>query len=99
MMDVIDIISRYEEYRYSPELGKEIHDVVKGYTGELDPYKDIKKESIRIAKELYPYVKGFLNDKRESERLYWALKISATGNVIDYAIDIDIDIENKLKQN
>lgn len=97
MQNVLEVLLKYEKYRNSPELGREIHNIVKKYTGELDPYKDIKAKSIKAAKDIYPYLKDFL-DRKQGDRLYWALKIAATGNVIDYAIDIDIDIEESVKK-
>ncbi len=96
MEDSIKLVSSYKEYTYSPELGRDMHHIIKKHTKIDDPYKEIKKESIRIAEELYPFLKTFLY-KNDEYRLYWALKIAATGNIIDYAIDRDIDIKRTVK--
>jgi len=85
-------ISDYQNYRYAPEIGREIHGIVKKTAGISDPYKDIKARSIKAAEELYHFLKMFLHKKQD--RIYWALKISATGNIIDAAINKVNDVTN-----
>lgn len=94
MKEAVRFITNYEKFRYSPEIGRAMHQIVKKHTGVLDPYKDIKSENIRNALEIYPSLKHFLFKK--AERLYWALKIAATGNIIDSAINNDINIEESV---
>lgn len=91
MKKTIMLISDYENFRYSPEIGRAMHQIVKKHTGVLDPYKDIKSKNIISALEVYPFLKKFLLNKEK--KLYWALKIAATGNIIDSAIYKDINIE------
>ena len=55
----------------------------------------IKSRDIKAAKEVYPFLKSFLQEKSDS--LYWALKISATGNIIDSAIYNNIDVKGCVK--
>jgi len=90
MKETARLISDYERFRYSPEIGRALHQIVKKHTGVLDPYRDTKSKNIKNALDIYPSLKHFLFKK--AERLYWALKISATGNVIDSAINNDINI-------
>lgn len=92
MKDAIALISDYSKYRYSPEVGREMHQIVKKHTGVFDPYKEIKRKNIETALKIYPLLKHFLF--RKSERLYWLLKIAAVGNVMDSAIYKNIDIED-----
>nr|WP_231701904.1 ARMT1-like domain-containing protein [Crassaminicella thermophila] len=73
-----------DHYRTAPEVGRDIHQLVKKYTKTQDPYKNLKKMSIETAEKIYPDMKHFLY--RQKDRLYWALKISAVGNVMDAAI-------------
>lgn len=101
MEDTIELVSKYKKYKYSPELGRDMHNIIKKHTGNSDPYKSIKDESIKLADDIYPSLKHFLYRKYDN-RLYWALKVAAMGNVIDYAICRDIDIgkcvENELEK-
>lgn len=91
MRETINLISDYQKFRYSPEVGRAMHQIVKKHTGIFDPYMKIKSENIKNALEIYPSLKHFLFKK--TERLYWSLKIAATGNIIDSAIYKDINIE------
>lgn len=94
MEQSIDILSRYREYRNAPELARDIHSAVKRISGVADPYSEIKKTHIKQALSLKPDVEEFLKGKGNS--LYWILKASASGNVMDAAINRDVDIVNTL---
>ncbi|OCN02022.1 hypothetical protein A7X67_04625 [Clostridium sp. W14A] len=85
MEDSIRILLHYKEYKSSPDLCKAIHRAVKKHTCVKDPYAEIKKRDINAAKKILPDLLGFLKSKQNS--LYWALKIAATGNIIDSAIN------------
>jgi len=49
------------------------------------------------AKKAYTSLESFL--EKQEDKLYWALKIAATGNIIDSAIYGNVDIENSIKEN
>ena len=91
MDEAMHILVNYESFKNSPEIAREVHNIVKSNTGTVDPYSQIKKDDIRIALDIYPKLKEFVNEK--TDRLYWALKGSATGNMIDAAIQSGIDAE------
>lgn len=85
-------IADFQNYKYAPEIGREIHNIVKKASGCKDPYKKIKESCIKSAENIYYRLKELLDEKQD--RTYWALKTSATGNVIDAAIYKDIDVDN-----
>jgi hypothetical protein len=93
--EAINLLGNYKKYRNSPEVGREMHWLVKNFTGVMDPYKETKKKDIQTALKLYPYLKQFVNEK--NDRIYWALKTAAVGNVIDTAINAGLDIEGCVK--
>ncbi|NLJ30986.1 MAG: DUF89 family protein [Clostridiales bacterium] len=90
MEDSIQILSRYKDYRCSPDLCRSMHQAVKKHTGLSDPYAEIKARDIRAAKAILPDLFAFLKSKQNS--LYWALKIAATGNIIDSAVNHNADM-------
>jgi len=91
-------ISDFQSYKYAPEIGREIHSIVKEASGCSDPYKEIKESCIKSAENIFYRLKELLDEKQD--RTYWALKISATGNIIDAAIYSDIEVDNiKLIEN
>lgn len=95
LIEAIDIISNYKECSCSPELALKMHQTIRRYTGNNDPYQNVKSRDIKAAKEVYPFIKSFLQEKNNS--LYWALKIAATGNNIDSAIYNNVDIKGFVK--
>lgn len=95
MEEALGILANYKRYRYSPDIVKDMHYVVKRLAGVSDPYKHIKERHIDAAKKIQPFLKRYLLQKQNA--LYWALKIAATGNIIDSAIYSNIDIEGSIQ--
>lgn len=89
--DSIKILSNYKQFSYSPDLALAMHQTVKKHSKKLDPYDKIKEKDIHACKKAYPLLKSFLLEK--DNNLYWALKIAATGNIIDSAINSNIDVQ------
>lgn len=96
MEDTIKLIANYKKFRYSPEIGREMHKIVKNKTKTLDPYKEIKDKNIESALEVYPSLKQFLFKKED--RLYWSLKVASTGNIIDAAIYSNINVKDSVEK-
>ncbi len=94
--DALEILKDYKKYASPPELGRKIHNLVKIHTKNPDPYKEFKIRSIEIAKKYYSHLKKFLNTK--TDRLYWALKISAIGNTIDAGVYSNINLEECIEK-
>lgn len=89
--EALSVLLNYKKYRNSPDLAREIHQIIKKMTGVSDSYYEIKRRDLDAAKELYLFLDDFMKKKNRS--IYWALKASATGNNIDAAIYQNIDIE------
>lgn len=92
----IMILSHYKDYECSPDLCRAIHNLVKSCTKINDPYAQIKSRDIKSAKQILPYLKDFLKEKENS--LYWVLKIAATGNIIDSAVNNNADMMECVKK-
>ena len=76
-----------------PESGRLIYHKVKEITGNLDPYKKLKKQSTQKALSLYPYLKNRL--EKSKDRLLTAIRIAIAGNIIDFGANWNFDIENE----
>ncbi|MEZ4358021.1 MAG: ARMT1-like domain-containing protein [Eubacteriales bacterium] len=100
MEESLKVLSNYKNFKCSPDMGRAMHNIVKKYTGVLDPYRKIKLRDMEEAKKVYPMLKRFLKEKDGSN--YWALKVAATGNIIDSAIinikDIESVVEEELER-
>ena len=78
-----------------PQMGVEIHRLIRKLTSNSDPYKKIKKDSQRMALDMYPDLKEEV--KRAEDPLSAALKIATIGNVIDFAINDSVKIQKELE--
>ncbi len=89
MDECIKLTSDYKSYSSSPALARDIHEVVKKYTGISDPYETDKQAAIDAAVREYERILDFIKEKGD---IYWAIKASAAGNNIDMALCGDIDV-------
>ena len=91
MLDAIGVLSDYKSCRCSPELAEKMHGVVKRHSKNRDPYAAVKLRDIKSAVDVYPLLKSYLQGGDGD--LYRALKIAATGNIIDSAIYSSVNIK------
>lgn len=84
LKDAMSFAAQYDKYDNAPKLAKDIHEAVKKYTLSDDPYAYVKQRDLAAALELYPYLCEFVEGKED--KIYWALKLAATGNNLDSAV-------------
>jgi uncharacterized protein with ATP-grasp and redox domains len=77
-----------------PETGMLIYEKVREITGEFDPYKEIKRESTKNALALYPSLKNKV--EKSNDKLLTAIRIVIAGNVIDFGVSRNFDIEEEI---
>lgn len=95
LFELMDDIKVLDRSRTPAENSTELLLKVYKLIGSNDPYQEIKSESNAMALELYPKLKNYL--AKSKNRLYDALKISVSGNVIDLGINRDFDIDASLE--
>ena len=91
MDDAVATLARHGEFATAPAMAAEMHALVRRHTGVDDPYAAIKARDLAGALRLVPLLERFVAEA--AEPLAAALKVSATGNVMDSAIYADLDIE------
>ena len=96
MQEATALLTEYRKFQNAPELGGRMHQIVKKHTGVNDPYREVKAENIRDALRVYPFLQQYLAE--QTDKLYWALKIAATGNIIDAAIGNGSDFMKNLEE-
>lgn len=79
-----------------PEMGRIIHDIVKKYTGKVDPYLDIKAKSNSFALKLYDKFKKKVENSPDS--LLAAVEMAIAGNVIDFGVKNSVNVEKELER-
>ncbi|HOP46602.1 MAG TPA: ARMT1-like domain-containing protein [Desulfobacteraceae bacterium] len=79
-----------------PESGMLIHQKVREIIGNNDPYREIKDETTRKALSMYPSLKKKVEESED--RLMTAIRISAAGNVMDFGVTKEFDIEKDVAE-
>ena len=77
------------------QSGAIVYRKIREITGVVDPYKDIKENSIKEAFALYPKLIEYMNDS--DNKLLTAIRIAITGNVIDFGMNKNFDLAEDLK--
>lgn len=78
-----------------PELGTNVHRIVKRVTGNMDPYKQLKEKYNRIALELYPKLELIVDNSKDP--LLTAVKVAIAGNAIDFGPRVDINLKKEVQ--
>jgi uncharacterized protein with ATP-grasp and redox domains len=92
MDEALETLLEYRKYNFAPELCEIMHSIVKRHSGVADPYAKIKTKDITEALKLEPLIKDFA--EKGNDFLLKALKVSATGNIMDSALYNNLDIES-----
>jgi len=79
-----------------PEMGREIHKIVRRITGSSDPYKKIKDKYNKIALRLYPKLRGKV--EKANDPLLMGIRVAIAGNIIDFGVNTHIDLEQEIEQ-
>ena len=79
-----------------PVTGEIIYRKISEITGNYDPYKKIKQRNIEKALSLYPSLKEKV--KKSDDRLLTALRISIAGNVLDYGVNTNFNINKEIEE-
>jgi len=77
------------------QSGATVYRKIRELTGVVDPYTDIKKNSIKEALALYPKLIEYMNNS--DNKLLTAIRIAITGNVIDFGMNKHFDLAEDLK--
>jgi damage-control phosphatase, subfamily I len=77
------------------QMCKHVYQAVSEITGVSDPYQAIKETTNRQAMELLPFLRRKM--ERSSDRLSAALHMAAAGNVIDFGIHHDFELERDIE--
>jgi uncharacterized protein with ATP-grasp and redox domains len=78
-----------------PETGMLIYEKVREITGEVDPYKELKKANTEKALALYPSLKNKV--EKSNDKLLTAVRIAIAGNVIDFGVNRNFNIEEEVE--
>jgi uncharacterized protein with ATP-grasp and redox domains len=78
------------------EIGREVYRFISEKTGIEDPYRSIKKRCTQQALALYPKLKETIASSED--RLLTAVRVAIVGNVIDFGINTEFDLDKDLQE-
>jgi len=79
-----------------PETARLVYRAIKEATACGDPYRELKLKYNRIAKGMYPRLKELV--ARAEDPLLAAARIAIAGNIIDFGVGSDFDLEGALSE-
>ena len=77
-----------------PEIGDQVHRIVRQVARQVDPYQDIKAHSTRQALQLYPRLKAMV--AASGDPWMTAVRLSIAGNIIDLGPGQPFDLEQTI---
>jgi len=79
-----------------PELAHQVHSIVKRITNENDPYKEVKRESNDLVLKMYPELKEKVKKSRDPLRT--AVRLAIAGNIIDFGVPQEFNLEETIRE-
>ncbi|SFG64390.1 hypothetical protein SAMN05660649_02265 [Desulfotomaculum arcticum] len=97
LFNIMDNVKTMDRQRTPAENSTEMLINLYQMINSNDPYKEIKQRLNTLGLDLYPKLKAYIN--KSDNKLYDALKIAASGNIIDLGISRDFDINASLEHS
>ena len=79
-----------------PELAHQVHSIVRRITNEKDPYKKVKRESNDLVLKIYPELEEKVKKSRDPLRT--AVRLAIAGNIIDFAVLQEFNLEETIRE-
>jgi len=94
MRAVLAYFSRIDYNQTPPQMGKDMHRIIREVLGDPDPYHEIKMKFNNLMLSYYPDLKKIVAEA--GDRLAMALKLAIAGNIIDFGPNQPFDIDKTL---
>jgi len=78
---VLELLGHLELCSTPPQIGDQVHRLVRRLLGDGDPYRDFKEATTREALALYPRLSRLVAEAEE--RLETAVRLAIAGNILD----------------
>lgn len=92
--EMINLYSRNQHVSSTPQFAQKLHASYKKYTGNADPYKMEKKQSNELVLKMYEKLKKQI--KTATNPFDTALRLAIAGNIIDFAVNDQFDLDGTI---
>ena len=89
--EMVDFYSKEGDKFSAPAFSRELHTLLMQYTNNPDPYKEAKRQSNDLILGMYPDLKEQIIQSEDPYEK--ALRFAIAGNIIDFAISRDFDMQ------
>ncbi|MDO9340260.1 MAG: ARMT1-like domain-containing protein [Bacteroidales bacterium] len=89
-----DMISLYQnnwDKFIAPEFARELHSILRSYTLNPDPYKEVKKENNDQALSMFTELEEMIRQSKDP--FGTALRLAIAGNIIDFAANDNFNLQ------
>ena len=94
-----DMISLYQnnwDKLTAPEFSRELHMILRSYTHNPDPYKEVKKENNDQALSMFPELEEIV--QQSGDPFDTALRLAIAGNIIDFAANGNFNLKETISK-
>ncbi len=95
LKEVMNYLSNTKWDKTTPELATSVHRIIKKVTDKPDPYYQLKEKYTFASLELYPKLADIV--KASDDPLLTAAKLAIAGNIIDFGLTLDINLEKTIE--
>ncbi|MDW7681013.1 MAG: ARMT1-like domain-containing protein [bacterium] len=96
MRALLDYLTKIDYHQSPPQLGREMHRLIRQVLQNPDPYFEIKQKFNRLMLDYYPDLKKSVDEAENPFQM--ALRFAIAGNIIDYGPNHLFDINKTLEQ-
>jgi len=100
LREILSNVSTMDLQTSPPVMGQHIHRLIRQFTKNDDPYKDVKDRMNQLVLSLYPVLKDMV--KMSSDKFDTAIRLSIAGNIIDFGVNTKFDktmIDNAIESS
>lgn len=97
IIDMIELYSKHHDKLSAPEFSRDLHHILKSYTGNHDPYRSEKLLSNKLALEMAQGMQEMID--RSDDPFMVALRLAIAGNVIDFAANHSFDLKRTIEKS
>lgn len=90
MLETLEVLGTFPDGATPPEIGAEVHQLVRELIGHDDPYRAAKQASTDKARALLPRLRELVS--AAADPLEAAIRVSIAGNIIDLGPNPDYDL-------
>jgi len=96
MRALLTFLSKIDLKQSLPQMGKEMHRLIRGVLENPDPYSEIKRTFNRLMLEYYPDLKKLVDNAADPFSM--ALRLAIAGNIIDFGPGRPFDFNATLER-